>query len=131
MTKLVDSGNNQYGIAGSFTWTAADAVGSHRYEEFPFSHNIWVHLSVTRTSGTITPRIEMYMNDRWFAFYGITSGTGLSPTSGAISSGAGSNFVNRANTMQGNPVPFHPPIPARLAFNHNAFVGTITYEVRW
>ena len=131
MAKLVDSGNNQYGIRGSFTWVVADGTGDHRYEEFPFSHNIWVHLGIDRTSGSVTPRIELYMNDRWFTFYGITNGTGLSATSGVVNAGAVDNRVNRANVMQGNPVPFHPPIPARLAFNHINFRGTITYEVRW
>ena len=131
MAKLVDSGNNQYGIAGSFTWAASET--QDEFEEFPFFHNLWIHLGVDRTSGSMVPEIQIYMNDQWYYFYGVQNGVGLSTSAAAINinSGAVDNRVSRANVMQGNPVPFMPPIPARIFFDQVNFVGTVTYEVRW
>ena len=131
MTKLVDSGNNQYGISGSFTWAASET--QDEFEEFPFIHNLWIHLRAERTSGEMIAVIQLYMNDAWFDFYRVQNGVGLSTTASAAEIDTGSliNWVSRANTMQGNPVPFDPPIPARLLFDQTNFVGTATYEVRW
>ena len=120
MAKLVDSGNNQYGIKGSFTWVAA-THDSDFFEEFPFTSNVWSYITAGRTSGTgtVDVTLDFFLNGQWVELAVISA-----------AAGNGSIF-NRFNLMSGNPLTFDEPLPARLNFATSSYIGTISYELRW
>ena len=120
MAKLVDSGNNQYGIKGVFTWAAANRDEDF-HEEFPFVSNVWVRLNPNRTSGTgsVDVTLDFLLNSQWVEMSTINASAATVAT------------IARVNLMSGNPIQFGTPLRARLNFATSSYIGTIAYEVRY
>ena len=120
MARLLDSGNNQYGIKGVFTWATANRDEDFN-EEFPFVSNVWVRIDPRRTSGTgsVDVTLDFLLNGQWIELSTINA------------SAATIGTLSRVNLMSGNPIQFGTPLRARLNFATSSYIGTIAYEVRY
>ena len=123
MPALRDSGNNIIGVKDSVTFVASD-TDDFVSEEFPAWTSLFAAFQCTRTAGTITPRIQIYLADLWIEI-ATTAGV-FAPAAAAVPAGRLGIISIGHQAIQYRRAPYR----MRVILDTNGYAGTATFEVR-